>query len=162
MLCIDTISARESGGFVFRFDPERYGHEGMVDEERDATFTGAGGIAYLTEEAALLTWGDREIPLNIDYRNPVDPRTDREYTQYWFVSFGVSSEVRMRCGVGEYKFRDEDEKAQALLLAIEALLALHFRCKSAPWDASKCAVLVDGREWRLSDFPGYPIAEGAS
>ncbi len=153
---------REPGALVFRFDPARYGHEGVVDEERGVTLRGAGGIAYETESAAVLTWGDREIPFNVDYRNPVHPRTGREYTQCWFVSFGASFEARTRCGVGKYEFRDAEEKAQALMLAIEAILVAHFKHRSTPWDASKCAVLVGDREWRLSDFPGYPIAKGAS
>ncbi len=145
---------------MFRFDPERYGHEGVVDEERDVRLEGVGGIAYSTERTALLTWGGREIPLNYDSNVPEDPKTGLQYTQFWLSSLGSSYEVFTRRGISRHSFQDEAERTQTQMLAVEALLAFSFRFASVPWAARKCSVVVDGYEWRINDFPGYPIAAG--
>jgi hypothetical protein len=62
--------------------------------------------------------------------------------------------VQKRAGVGHYDFRDNKERAEARLLAIEAILVYAHRMAEGKWNVEAARVLSEGREWKASDF-GY-------
>ena len=139
---------------MFRFDPEKYGHKGVVDEGRNASFRYVSGMGPTPQESALLTWGDRQIPLAYQTLIQVDVKTGKKYGQYAFVSFGDSWKVADVLGIGPYEFRNDEERSQARILAAEGLLAMLYKYVTGPWQSDGNRVLTEGREWRASDF-GY-------
>jgi hypothetical protein len=140
---------------VFRLDqnegPDKYR---LIDEDRRVTFRTAGGIVQSSARTALLSWDGREIPLEFDDTQRTDPATGETHNIYQFNTFGESWEVTERLGVGMYTFQSPQERAQALLLAAEAVLVNHYKFVKGDWRLGFTRVAAEGREWLPSDF-GY-------
>ena len=127
----------------------------LVDDARGVEFRNIRGArAYSTEMAALLTWGDRQIPLQYGNVIRTDASTGRMYGLFGFTLFGESSTVRKVAGIGPYSFSSDEERDAARLLAIEALLVQMYKFVKGEWDVEGNRVISEGREWKASDF-GY-------
>ncbi|MBB2923473.1 hypothetical protein [Cellulomonas cellasea] len=133
----------------------------LVDESRQVSFRtyGGGGETMSTTRAAVLSWDGREIPLEFDSVQREDPASGAAYTLYQlWDDFGSWFITRDRYPVGTYRFRSPEERAQARLLAVEAVLVHSFRFVEGDWrvDAVRAAesTRADAPEWSADDF-GY-------
>jgi hypothetical protein len=131
-----------------------------IDESRQASLESLGGVAgtYGVERAALLSWGERQIPLahTIERAAGVDPVTGETYASHVFAQFGQCSTAQQARGVGPYTFVGEEERDVAMMLAVEAILVTVYACSSPPYRASinRFRIAPEGRTWTIADF-GY-------
>lgn len=140
---------------MFRFEQgETPGNYRIVDADRRVSFRVVGGMVQSMAELAVLSWDGRDIPLEIEGVKRTDSVSGKSYQLYRFNTFGDSWEVTRRLGVGAYVFRDTQERADALRLAVEAVLVNNYRYVDGAWNVDSTRVEAEGREWRASDF-GY-------
>ncbi len=134
---------------------ESIGKGRMVDKGRDAEFRVVTGFVQSNMEGALLTWAGRQIPLEYANVSRIDAATGRQYALFGFNQFGSSLRVEEKVGIGPYAFSGPEERGEARILAVEALLAHMYRFVKGDWDVEGLRVISEGgREWKASDF-GY-------
>ena len=127
----------------------------LVDAGRGLSYKSLGlAGAYTTTVAALLTWGDHNIPLEFNGETRVDPSSGINYELNKLVNFGRSHKIQHDEGIAPYTFESENLEITARLYAVEASLVHRFKMIEGYWDVESSRFMHDGREWRVSDF-GY-------
>lgn len=103
-------------------------------------------------DAWKLTWEHRVIPFDTPYRLISDETVivDNSCSIHEFKPFGSGRATNE--GVPAYNFKNEQERHQAILLAIEAFLTYKSRLPRRETIDCLYRVEYDGKEYRMSDF----------
>lgn len=147
---------------MFRIEdapPDVGGIKVMVDESRDVWFQYVGDRGRDPGTAFKLVWHDRPILLEADLNTEPIEGASRSTRLY---RFGSSDIGKLRTGIGPFVFSSEQEKHEAVLLTIEALLifGIWYDGDRRPDGYRRVAIDIKGEpatSYVLSNF-GYPGA----
>lgn len=131
----------------------KYRTQIAVDEERGARLEFVAGILQRYNGGAYkLTWGDRVIPFDTPFRSVKDETVpvDHNVAIFRFDPFGGGHATIK--GVPGYVFQSEEERHEAMLLAIEAFITLKTKIPRRKHIDGVCRVEYKGKEFRMSDF----------
>lgn len=126
-----------------------------IDDERDVSLHFVRGLSGERRAIAAykLIWEGRVIPFDLLLTADIDRtiRTKRDVRSvYRFEFFGGGQGVSE--GIASYKFKNEEERDQAMILAVEAVLILKTH-GGRPFMIDKIApVEYNGKLFHLSDF----------
>ncbi len=127
----------------------------VVDEDRDVWLQ---RIATLGREMSgslfKLVWGDRIIPFECLSESKWD-ENGNEYFVQRLRYFGGAMGAEFHAGILPYEFRDEAERREAMLLAVEAVLAYGGLYNGSECLDGKHRIEFEGRLYTKSDF-GLP------
>lgn len=128
-----------------------------IDDERDVSLHFVRGWRGDLREPVIvsykLIWEGRVIPFDLLFTPDVDRtiRTKRDVRSvYRFVFFGGGQGVSE--GIARYDFKNEEERDQAMVLAVEALLVLKTRGGRPALLDSTVPVEYNRKLFHLSDF----------
>lgn len=136
-----------------RVEGLKYRTQIAVDEQRDARLEFVAGILQPYNGGAYkLTWGDRVIPFDTPFRGVKDETVpvDHEVAIFRFEPFGGGHATFK--GVPGYIFQSEEERDEAILLAIEAFITLKSKIPGRKPIDGVCRVEYNNTEYRMSDF----------
>ncbi len=127
----------------------------VVDEDRDVWLQ---RIATLGREMSgslfKLVWGDRIIPFECLSESKWD-ENGNEYFVQRLRYFGGAPRAEYDAGIMPYEFRDEVERREAMLLAVEAVLAYGSLYNGIEYTDGVFRIEFEGRIYTKSDF-GLP------
>ena len=124
----------------------------VVDVDRHVKLVYASGHGRMPGSAFVLTWGDRVIPFDASANEVRDAVSGDTYFRTTIQMFGASPSAENAVGARPFAFADEEERAAAYRLAVEALLVFGSSYDGLSKPDGYNRVLEGGREWRLSDF----------
>ena len=91
----------------------------VVDESRDVWLQRVGEVLFTRGRVFRLVWKGNVIPFETTTEHRRDER-GKDYISVRFRTFGSKVHAE-RHGVGPYHFSGEEERRQAMILAVEAL-----------------------------------------
>lgn len=130
----------------------------VVDVDRSVALQRLAGLGPFRGTAMVLVWEGRRIPFEQDRSEVAESSSSYFLTE--FQTFGASGRVATKFAVPAYTFSDDEEKARAQLLAVEALLVFGGNCDGLSRPNGYNRVEFEGRQWVLSDF-GYDTTSEA-
>ncbi len=129
----------------------------VVDEDRDVWLQRICSIDIRGEypgDVLKLVWEDRVIPFECPSESNWD-ESGNEYLVKRFQYFGGAAQAEYQAGILPYEFKDDAERREAMLLAVEAVLAYGGFYNGIEYPAGEYRVEFEGRLYTKSDF-GLP------
>lgn len=94
----------------------------VIDEERDVWLQYLGGLGSEPGSCFKLVWKGQAIGFDIRPDNQIDEEGN-DYTIRRLFGFGDSINAEAKDGIKPWRTKDDEDRRQAKLLAVEALLA---------------------------------------
>ncbi len=145
--------------FKIEEDPNRTKYEDkkiVIDHDRGVSlkFLRSPGPGGEPDEGDTyrLTWGSRTIAFVALRQSTFDQDIGKSYYLCRFLKFGTKGYGRMHAAVEAYPFESEDERHQAMMLAVEAMLLMssHYSGDTRPDGYDR--VEYRGHLYTKSDF----------